>query len=137
MATLQDIRRVKYPHLAISMSGDDYASIVWLAPDGSPWTGSVPTEVEMRAFSDEVDLQLAREEMIVSPRQFRLALLGAGLYASFKAMVAAADEATQITVEYAVRFERLSPLVDVFAAQAGMSAAQVDAIFEAAGAIGD
>lgn len=68
----------------------------------------------------------------VSPRQARLALLGAGLLTQVENAVTAAGGATQITWEYATVFERTDPLIATLSAALGLTSAQVDALFATA-----
>ena len=103
--------------------------------DANPLPQPTPDEIEAkRADAEEY---YRRAAMKVTPRQFRLAMLGAGLLDDAEAIVAGADKATQIAWEYAVSFERVSPLIDQVAAVMGKAPAEVDAIFEAAALIGD
>lgn len=72
----------------------------------------------------------------VTMRQARLALLAAGHLSAVTAALAAtpgmAGEAARIEWEYASTLERDSPLVQAFAAQLGLSAATLDALFATA-----
>ena len=68
----------------------------------------------------------------VSPRQARLALVQAGLYAQVQQTIAAAPVATQVWWEFASVIERQNPLMLGIAAQLGLTAAQIDALFTSA-----
>lgn len=68
----------------------------------------------------------------VSPRQVRLLLLQQNLLADVEAMIAAQDEATRITWEYAIEFRRDDPLLSQLASSLGLSEAQIDKFFVAA-----
>ena len=87
---------------------------------------------------DEVATNLAarRAEMIVTPRQARLALLGAGQLANIDAAIELLEEPTksavQIEWEYAVSIERMSPWVQAMTSALGMTDEQVDQLFEMA-----
>jgi len=76
---------------------------------------------------------------IVSMRQARLALLGAGLLANVNAAVAgmtgAAGDAARIEFEYAQEVRRDSALVQSLVAGLGLTAAQLDALFIAGAAL--
>lgn len=76
---------------------------------------------------------------VVTMRQARLALLGAGLLADVNAAVAAmvgADgDAARIEWEFAATVERDSPLVQGLTAALGLSATQLDGLFEAGAAL--
>jgi hypothetical protein len=65
----------------------------------------------------------------VTPRQARLALNAAALLSQVDAAVAAADQATQITWEFATQIDRNDPLIATLAAGLNLSSAQVDALF--------
>lgn len=65
----------------------------------------------------------------VTPRQARLALLGAGLLDQVEAAVTAAGGATQITWEYATQILRDDPLILQIGASLGLTQAQIDALF--------
>jgi len=71
----------------------------------------------------------------VTPRQVRLLLLQQGLLDGVEAMIAASDQATQITWQYASTFNRNDPLLDALAARLGLTSQQVDQFFIAAAAL--
>lgn len=71
----------------------------------------------------------------ITPRQARLALLGAGLLSSVDAAVSAADEATRIAWDYATQIDRDNPIIAAMAGQLVMTAAQVDDLFRNAAAL--
>ena len=76
---------------------------------------------------------------VVTMRQARLALLGAGLLADVNAAVAAMTgaegDAARIEWEFAATVERDSPLVQGLTAALGLSEAQLDGLFEAGAAL--
>jgi hypothetical protein len=129
MATLSQILSRRWPGAEWTIAGDDYASLAWLSP------GDPPAEAEIRALSAEVDQELQRSQMVVTPMQFRLALEAAGLLDECEAAVAAAPRVVQIRWEYAVAVERLNPFIDQFAQQIGKTPEEVDALFDAAALI--
>lgn len=69
----------------------------------------------------------------ITPRQARLALLGAGLLSSVDAAIDSLPEpqksAARIEWEYAVTVERNSPLVTNLGGALGLTAAQIDDLF--------
>ncbi|SIO53836.1 hypothetical protein SAMN05443247_07625 [Bradyrhizobium erythrophlei] len=65
----------------------------------------------------------------VSPRQARLALSAAGLLDRVTSTVASADQATQITWEFATQIDRNSPLIATLGASLGLTPTQIDALF--------
>ena len=130
MATIGDILARRWPGAQWTMTEDDYSSLHWMAG------GEPPAEQDIRAFSAEVDVLMARERMVVTPMQFRLALDGAGLLDACEAAVAAAPRAVQIAWNFVVAIERLSPQVAQFSGQLNIAPEQVDAVFEAAAQIG-
>lgn len=71
----------------------------------------------------------------VTPRQVRLLLLSQNLLADVEAIIAASDDATKITWQYASEFRRADPLLAALAAQLGLSDEQVDGFFIAAAAL--
>jgi hypothetical protein len=95
--------------------------------------GGEPTAEEVAAFL------APPPPASVTMRQARLALLQAGHLAAVTAALAAtpgmAGEAARIEWEYASTLERDSPLVQAFAAQLGLTGADLDALFTAAAAL--
>lgn len=69
----------------------------------------------------------------VSMRQARLALLAANLLDDIEALLATMPRAAQIEWEYATDVRRDSPLIAVVKSEKGMTDAQIDALFVAAG----
>jgi hypothetical protein len=65
----------------------------------------------------------------ITPRQFRLALNATGLRAAVDAAVAAADQDTRDTYEYATEFRRSDPVLLAMAAALGKTEAEIDALF--------
>jgi hypothetical protein len=95
-----------------------------------------------RAFTEQEiadNLAARRAEMVVTPRQARLALLGAGKLADIETAIAALDEPTkaavQIEWEYAVSIERTSSWVVAMTQALGMTDAEVDDLFDQAAQI--
>lgn len=68
----------------------------------------------------------------VSPRQARLALLGAGLLDQVNNLLNAAGGANLITWEYATQINRTDALIAALAGSLNLTAAQIDALFVAA-----
>jgi hypothetical protein len=123
-------------------------------PTDSP-AGDVVTEVDpvltdgqwlqawsVRDFTPEEiadNLAARRAEMVVTPRQARLALLSAGRLGDIEAAIAALDAPTRAAVEieweYAVLIERTSPWVVAMTQALGMTDTEVDALFTVAAGI--
>ena len=88
--------------------------------------------------AEEVAEQEARRRaaMVVTPRQARLALLGAGLLSNIETAIAALEEPikTAVTVEweYATHVDRNSPWVSQLASVLGLNDQQLDQLFEVA-----
>lgn len=88
--------------------------------------------------AEEVAEQLARkrEVMVVTPRQARLALLGAGLLDQIEAGIAALPEPTKTAVtiewEYATHVDRNSQWVGALAQALKLTDEQLDQLFEVA-----
>lgn len=85
------------------------------------------------------NLAARRAEMVVTPRQARLALLSAGRLGDIEAAIAALDAPTRAAVEieweYAVLIERTSPWVVAMTQALGMADTEVDALFTVAAGI--
>lgn len=69
---------------------------------------------------------------LITPRQARLALLGADLLDDVEAAVNAAGGATKITWEYATEINRNDPLFATLGGSLGLTADQIDNLFRAA-----
>lgn len=69
---------------------------------------------------------------IVSRRQAKLALLEAGLLATADAIIAGADQETQINWADAVEFRRDHPLITAIGGALGMTSDQIDDLFRLA-----
>lgn len=65
----------------------------------------------------------------ITPRQCRLELLNRGLLDQVETMIAEQDQATRITWEYAVSFERNNPLLLALANNIGLSEFEIDEFF--------
>lgn len=65
----------------------------------------------------------------ITPRQVRLLLLQQGKLADVEAMIAQQGEATRITWEYALEFNRNDPLLAQLAAGLGITDEQLDQFF--------
>lgn len=128
MATLLQILSRRWVDADFFIRGDDYSTLQWFS-EGEP-----PTEAEIRALSADVDREFARYSMNVTPLQFRRALDAAGLLDECETIVAdpVTPKAARLAWEYAITIERTNPFIDQFAAVLGLTAEQVDEIFEAA-----
>lgn len=71
----------------------------------------------------------------VTPRQARLALLGAGLLDAVETAIAAGSRADQITWEFAVDVRRDYALIANLGATLGLTSAQIDELFRTAAAL--
>ena len=68
----------------------------------------------------------------VTPRQARLALLGAGLLDQVNTLLNTAGGVDLITWEYASVINRSDPMITNLAASLGLTSAQIDALFTGA-----
>ena len=97
--------------------------------------GTVSVEMQIAEY-DANKLAKAREGMVVSMRQCRLALLADGTLADVDAAIASLPEpdksSAQVEWEYAATVERTSPFVASLGAAIGYDDAKIDALFEAA-----
>lgn len=102
-------------------------------------TNAVTGEITIREWTPEEiaarEARLAAMQGVpksVTPRQVRLLLLQQNLLSSVEQTMAAADEATRITWEYALEFRRDDPLLNQLATDMGLTDAQIDQFFIAA-----
>lgn len=100
------------------------------------YTGSVPsTDDSLWRWLDNAIYAIVPVPQSVTPRQVRLLLLQQGLLAQVEAIIAAQDEATKITWQYASIFERDNPLLNDLAQTLVLSPTQLDDFFIAAAAL--
>jgi hypothetical protein len=89
------------------------------------------TPYEQEVVAAKAALKIATA--VITPRQARLALHGAGLLDAVEAELAKPEnKAAKITWEYALEIKRDDPLIVTFAEILGLADAQVDALFETA-----
>lgn len=105
------------------IENDDYGSTQVPVPEYdtgiAAWDG-----VRWRNVSKRVD--------VVSPRQIRLALLGAGIDLAMIDKSLADNPAAVITWEYATEIHRDDPMLNAMAESLGINQEQVSALFETA-----
>lgn len=77
-------------------------------------------------------LQQWRRTTSCTPFQGRIALSDAGLLANVDVAINSADEKTKIAWEYALVWERTSPMIETLAGALGLTDVQVDDLFRAA-----
>jgi hypothetical protein len=80
-------------------------------------------------------LQQWRQSTSCTPFQGRMALADANLLTQAQAAVDAADEKTKVAWEYALEWDRMSPMIAALAAVLSLSDTQVDDLFRAAAII--
>lgn len=107
-----------------------------------PETGVVTETFQTSEIQDDVPvfvdataaLAIERGLMVASAMQVRLALLAAGRLAEVEAIIAAADQTTQIAWDTAVNFKRNSPTIAALAplASPAFSDTDLDNLFRAA-----
>lgn len=105
MATIADILPIKWPNMGWSISGDDYETLMWYSPTPQP------TEAEIRAFSNEVDLILAErvrlgliQDMLIYGNS------GGELYVLFKVLL---EFAFQVATKPAIEWDTTELLAKV------------------------
>jgi len=84
---------------------------------------------EQKAWFDANVTNLKKHFNKVKPMYFRLSLLQLGMLDAVEAGLTGADK---IAFEYALEFDRYDPMVVSLAPQFGLTAAQVDALFDLA-----
>ena len=97
--------------------------------------GNWVTVYEARDYTPEQiaeRLQQWRQTTSCTPFQGRMALSDAGLLADAQTLVNAGDEKTKIAWEYALTWERTSPMIETLAAALNLTDTQVDDLFRAA-----
>ena len=115
----------------------------WITPDGSYYEGEyvaegsievLPRPSEFHAYVKnewQYSANLKRASLApLSARQVRLVLSQFGYRDQVEAGVAAASQAVKDEWNYANEFERTSPVLNGMAQALGLSAEQVDAMFE-------
>jgi hypothetical protein len=99
-------------------------------------TVKIVTVAEQEAAHTASKLNTLRQGMVITMRQCRLALLGAGLLDNVDAAIATLPEpdksATTIAWEYGAVVERLSPFVLSMIPLLGLTDAEIDNLFEVA-----
>jgi hypothetical protein len=99
------------------------------------------TIARFQATIEQLQAQLAvaappaAPEPVVSRRQLKLALYGAGILDQVEAFVAQADRAVQISWTEATEFRRGDPMLNQMAAAFGMDSAAIDQMFAVAAAL--
>ena len=92
-------------------------------------------EAAALAADAEKKLQFARQEMVCTPFQGRMALSDAGLLSAVETAIAAADEKTKVAWEYALEWRRSSPMIAALSTALNMTDAEIDDLFKAASQI--
>lgn len=97
------------------------------------YTGSLPaTDASLWRWNGSQITAITPVPQAITPRQTRLLLLQQNKLADVEAMIAQQDEATKITWEYAVLFQRDDPLLNGLATNMGWTSAELDQFFIAA-----
>lgn len=77
-------------------------------------------------------LEQWRQSTSCTPFQGRMALVDAGLLAQAQAAVDAADEKTKVAWEYALVWNRTSPMIETLGASLGLTDVAIDDLFKSA-----
>lgn len=130
--TLRDVV-MTHPSILFSASyAEQFIEVPDAAYNGCLWDGQTVSDAPAPTIPPGVPQS-------ITPRQARLALLGAGLLETVQTAFAEISEpqrtAAQIEWDYALTIERGSPLVAKMAAALGMTDGQVDALFVAGAAL--
>lgn len=101
-----------------------------------PGTNVVIGEIDQPswAHSDKFPLPPSPPQK-VTPRQMRIALTQLGLRSQIEDIVAASDQSTKDTWEYAIEIDRSHPMCNAIASQGGLTEEHLDEIFRVAGGI--
>lgn len=83
-------------------------------------------------YSDHPDIDEERSHMTCSPFQGRMALSDVGLLAQAQAAVDASDEKTKVAWEYALVWNRTSPMIETLGTALGLTDVQIDNLFKEA-----
>lgn len=98
------------------------------------YTGPVPdTDSSLWRWNGTEITAIDLVPVSITPRQVRLLLLQQGKLGEVEGLIAQQDEATRITWEYAVQFNRNDPLLNSLAINLGLTSEQVDQFFIQAG----
>lgn len=107
-----------------------YGGFVSQTPDGRWSDWQVSPDIPSLFYNP---LANTPEPPVVTPRQARLALLGAGLLDAVETELAKPEnKAAQLTWEYALEVRRDDPLIAAIGAALQITDQQIDALFEAA-----
>ena len=98
------------------------------------YTGSIPLDGNYNLWTwDGIEIKVkVLVPQSVTPRQVRLMLLSQNLLSQVVSTISQMDEATRITWEYAMEFQRYDPLLVSLAQQLELTDEQVDQFFIAA-----
>ena len=94
------------------------------------WTVSQKSQEDIDA-----DLYNWRQAASCSPFQGRLALANAGLLSTVETVIAASDEKTRVAWEYALVWERMSPMIIGLMSALNINDADADDLFKSAQSI--
>lgn len=139
-ALMQDNKNVSFPADLDDQTRAEYGMVPVVAvdvPEGKISTGSTAELIEgvwtqVHALEDAPPPPVPDR---VTARQFKLALLSAGLLDDVEAWIATQSRAVQIAFEASGTFVRDEPMMQSGFAALGFSEGQIDAFFTAASAL--
>jgi hypothetical protein len=113
------------------LTADQYARYDGVEQTEGTWF-TVYTAVDYTPEELAARLEQWRQQTSCTPFQGRIALSDANLLANAEAAVNAADEKTKTAWEYALVWQRSSPMIAALGSALGMTDEQIDDLFKAA-----
>lgn len=117
-----------------TLTADQYARYDGVEEVNGQWFTKY-VAVDYTAEELAARLEQWRQTATCTPFQGRMALADAGLLADVETAVSAADEKTKVAWEYALLWQRTSPMIAALAGALQMTDAQIDDLFKAAAQI--
>lgn len=135
LAQLSDDEADGTPEEQIAYMGTLDAYADYICVDAN-FVGSVPdADADYWRWDNGAIVAVEPVPSSVTPRQVRLLLLSQNLLPQVEAMIAASDQATKITWEFASEFRRDELLLNTLGHSLGLTKAQIDQFFISASKI--
>lgn len=117
-----------------TLTADQYARYDGVEEINGQWFTKY-VAVDYTAEELAARLEQWRQTATCTPFQGRMALADAGLLADVETAVSAADDKTKVAWEYALLWQRTSPMIAALGGALQMTDAQIDDLFKAAAQI--